>query len=113
MISWHAPVPLGAPMAKTSRPASQYRDPQSATEARMIHADSRIYLTGALRRQPLPLRIETIAYKESSLDHHALPHIHSEHQWLFCLHGGLRVSIDGTEHHLRPDQSILVSPGRV
>jgi AraC-like DNA-binding protein len=59
----------------------------------------------------LPLRIEALFYREAGLDYHVDAHSHRIHQWFFCLHGGLTISVDGVFHELRPEDSLIIPPG--
>lgn len=61
----------------------------------------------------LPIRIESLFYREAGLDYHTEAHHHAIHQWYFCLHGGMTISLEGVFHELHAEDSLLVAPGRV
>lgn len=57
-----------------------------------------------------PIRIDSLFYREASLAYHTGAHEHRVHQWLFCMHGGMTVSINGSFFELHPEESIVIPP---
>ncbi|MBA3686654.1 MAG: AraC family transcriptional regulator [Planctomycetes bacterium] len=57
-----------------------------------------------------PIRIETLFYREAGLDYYVAPHAHRIHQWFFCLHGGMTITVEGVPHQLQPEDSLIIAP---
>jgi AraC-like DNA-binding protein len=59
---------------------------------------------------PLPIRADTLFYRETDRSYEIAPHVHRIHQWYVLLHGGVDVTLDGKHIELHPEQSIIVPP---
>lgn len=57
------------------------------------------------------LRLVEAVYRERDPAFRFPRHVHDVHQWFFCMHGGLALTVDGVEHELGPDDSLLIAPG--
>ena len=57
-----------------------------------------------------PIRIDSLFYREAGLAYHTGAHEHRVHQWIFCLHGGLTIAVNGSFHELHPEESLLIPP---
>ena len=57
-----------------------------------------------------PIRIDSLFYREASLAYHTGAHEHRVHQWIYCMHGGMTVSINGSFFELHPEESIVIPP---
>jgi len=69
----------------------------------------------AREEQPdrLPLRVETLFYRETDRAYLVAPHFHRVHQWYVVLHGGVDMVVDDATFTLHPTQSLIIPPGAV
>ena len=59
---------------------------------------------------PPSLLVRQLFYREASSAWQVEPHRHAVLQWIACVHGVLRVEVDGVGIDLRPEMSILIPP---
>ncbi len=58
----------------------------------------------------LPIRFESLFYREADRAWEVASHTHPVHQWFFCLHGRMTVSTAAGDFPLMPEQSVLIPP---
>ena len=56
------------------------------------------------------IRIRVCFYREAAPTFHVAEHHHAIHQWYLCLHGNIKAHLDGVEHVLGAEQSVIVRP---
>jgi AraC-like DNA-binding protein len=61
----------------------------------------------------LPLRVDSLFYREADRAYLVAPHVHRVHQWYVLLHGGVDMVIGERTIALHPEQSVVVPPGAV
>ena len=57
-----------------------------------------------------PIRIDSLFYREAGLAYHTGAHEHRVHQWIYCMHGGMTISINGSFFELHPEESLIIPP---
>ncbi len=60
--------------------------------------------------QRLPIRLDTLFYRETDRAYQVAPHVHRIHQWYLLLHGGVDMELEGRTLHLGPGQSVIIPP---
>jgi AraC-like DNA-binding protein len=68
-------------------------------------------MTATVPPDHLPIRIQSLYYKEADRSYYFGPHAHHVHQWFVCLHGGMTITLDGLRFDLHAEQSLMVRPG--
>ena len=58
-----------------------------------------------------PINIREIVYNEVGSSYNVPPHSHSIFQWYCVVYGNVEFTCDNQSHILKPDDSILISPG--
>ena len=59
----------------------------------------------------MPLRIESLFYREADTAYHVQEHAQALHQWYLCVHGSIAIRLNKQLVVLDPGQSVLYRPG--